>query len=181
AIEALRPQYFVMENVPGLEMMYEGKTVDRIRSEVSKMGPIRYGITGPMRVNAADFGIPQIRERILFIGHREDRPPIERVPPTHSGPHVNVAEAISDLSFLRAWESDGAYHLRFPPVSRYQEESRRGRLFERLGIRRNEDQLKNHEAARHTPEVLARFAMVLPGEGLESIPRPLWDGHLHSS
>lgn len=43
-IQALSPKYFVMENVPGLAMMYEGKTVERIRREVAEMGPTKYEI-----------------------------------------------------------------------------------------------------------------------------------------
>ena len=67
------------------------------------------------------------------------------------------------------------------PSCEYQEKSRRGRLFSKLGIERIDNELKNHEAARHTPEVIARFAMIEPGKGLESIPKALWEAHLHSS
>lgn len=41
--------------------------------------------------------------------------------------------------------------------------------------------LTNHEAAKHSPEVIARFAMIEQGQGLESIPRELWENHLFSS
>ena len=178
-IKAIRPKYFVMENVPGLALMYGGKTVIRIREEVEKLGD--YGLVGPITVNSADFGVPQLRERILFIGHRMDVQPIKNVPPTHTGPHVTVKDAISDLSFLRAWESNGAYHQGYPPVTEYQLQSREGRLFACLGIHGSREKLANHDAARHTPEVIARFAMVEPGHGFESIPASLWEQHLHSS
>jgi DNA (cytosine-5)-methyltransferase 1 len=78
-IESLKPEYFVMENVPGLASMYGGKTVQKIHEEVSRMKSIKYGVNGPIQVNAADFGVPQLRERILFIGHREDMPPITKL------------------------------------------------------------------------------------------------------
>lgn len=180
-IEALRPKYFVMENVPGLGLMYGGKVVKRIHEEVSKIGPIKYGIVGPIKVNAADFGVPQLRERILFIGYRTGMQPIKTIPPTYVGKHATVRDAISDLSFLNAWETTNTYREDYPAVTKYQVESRQGRLFTKLGILRADNQLKSHEAAKHTPDVIARFAMIEAGEGLESIPRELWETHLHSS
>jgi len=180
-IESLKPKYFVMENVPGLIMMYGGKTVEMIRETVGQLRPARYALTGPVKVNAADFGVPQIRERILFIGHRSDVSPIKQVSPTHSGPPVTVRQALSDLAFLRAWESNGHYNKHYSPVSDYQGESREGRLMKRLGMEYKQQRLANHDAARHTPEVIARFAMIQPGRGLDSIPESLWTAHLHSS
>jgi DNA (cytosine-5)-methyltransferase 1 len=180
-IEVLTPKYFVMENVPGLATMYGGKTVERIYREVERMEPTRYGITGPLKVSAAGFGVPQLRERILFIGYREDCPPIESIPSPRGLRPVSVEEAISDLAFLRPWESNGTYQPGFPPVSSYQRASRRGRLFAKYGLERQDERVENHEAARHTTEVIARFAMIEQGRGLESIPRPLWTRYLRSS
>jgi DNA (cytosine-5)-methyltransferase 1 len=181
AIQSLNPKYFVMENVPGLATMYGGKTVQRIYDEVLSLRPIRYGVNGPIQVNAADFGVPQLRERILFIGHREDMPPIKEINLDYYKRHITVKEAIGDLAFLRTWETAKAYNNDYFTSCEYQEESRRGRLFQKLGIERIDYELKNHEAARHTPEVIARFAMIEPGKGLESIPKALWEAHLHSS
>lgn len=180
AIQALQPKYFVMENVLGLVTMYSGKTVKRIREEVSRMKP-QYGVMGPIKINAADFGVPQLRERVLFIGYRKGMTPIYRIEPTHKGRYVTVKEAIGDLAFLRSWESNGVYKEDFLPTSDYQRESREGRLFTKVGISRQDHSLHNHEAAKHSPNVIARFAMMEPGEGLDSIPRPLWERHLKSS
>ena len=180
-IEKLLPKYFVMENVPGLKLMYGGKTVKRIFDEVLKMGPVKYGLTGPILVNAADYGVPQLRERIIFIGHREDMSPINEIPPSHKGKRITVKEAIDDLSFLRPWQNNGSYDINYPSTTKYQKESREGRLFKKLQIRRTDNELSNHEAARHTPDVMARFAMIEHGKGLESIPRELWDAHLKTS
>ena len=181
AVQALNPKYFVMENVPGLALMYGGKTVQKIYKEIYDLRPIQYGVTGPIKVNAADFGAPQLRERILFIGHREDMAPIENLTANRYERHTTVKEALEDLAFLRAWETTRSYDLKYPPTCKYQEESRLGRLFLKLGIERTDNELKNHEAAKHTPEVIARFAMIEQGKGLESIPKALWEAHLHSS
>src|SRR5262249_1965979 len=126
-IQALSPRYFVMENVPGLSMMYEGRAVREIYRLVAAMKPTRYEIAGPIKINAADFGVPQTRERILFIGFREDVPPIEEIPPTYRRNPVTVRDAIGDLAFLRAWERNGHYDPDHPATTNYQKESRRGR------------------------------------------------------
>ncbi len=180
-IQVLKPKFFVMENVPGLATMYEGKTVDRIFSEVAAMSPTRYSIAGPIKVNAMRFGVPQNRERILFVGSREDVPAIDEVRVPRPSRVVTVSEALGDLSFLRSWESNGHYHHDFPATSSYQRDCRRGRLFAKLGIRSDQSILSNHEAPRHTPDVIARFAMIEPGEGLGSIPAALWDSHLQTA
>jgi DNA (cytosine-5)-methyltransferase 1 len=178
AIGILRPKYFVMENVPGLAMMYGGKTVERIYDQVKTLG--EYNITGPMKVNAAEFGVPQSRERIVFVGNRCDMAPITAIP-SGTIPQVSVEEAIGDLAFLRPWESSDKYDVAFPAVTEYQRESRLGRLGRVLSMHRTMNGLRNHEAAKHTPDVIARFAMIRRGAGFDSIPRELWDKHLTSS
>ena len=181
AVQALQPKYFILENVPGMEVMYDGKTVERIHQEVAKLQPTRYGVTGPIRINAVDFGVPQIRERVVFIGYRTDMQLIDHVPATHNGRPITVHEAIDDLAFLNTWEKAESYAVDHPPTSLYQLESRQGRLFSKLGIRRSQTRLINHETARHTPQVIARFAMIEPGQGLDSIPEALWKAHLETS
>lgn len=181
AIEALCPRYFVMENVPGLVKMYGGLAVQRLQEAVAAMGPVKYNLYGPLHLNAADYGVPQLRERILFIGCREDMPAISHIPPIlRPQEYVTVGDAIGDLAFLRPWESATAYRPDFPVFSEYQLASRRGRLFDKLNMENSYARLYNHEAARHTPDVLARFSVIEKGRGLESIPQELWDKHLHT-
>lgn len=60
-----------------------------------------YRIAKPIVALAADYGVPQNRERVLFIGCRKDQELIDSVPPTVSeGEKVTVYEAIHDLDFL---------------------------------------------------------------------------------
>lgn len=180
-IEVLQPSYFVMENVPGLVHMYKGSTVPRIREAVEAMSEPGYVLTGPLFVNAADYGVPQIRERVLFIGSRTDMPLVDSVPPQRSPEsYVTVGEAIGDLAFLRPWEHADTYDPSAPVDSEYQAQSRRGRLIAELPAGQVEGALWNHQAARHSPDVIARFSVMTPGSGLESIPRSLWDTHLQT-
>lgn len=60
-----------------------------------------YRVAKPIVVLAADYGVPQNRERVLFIGCRKDQELIDAVPPTVSEDEkVTVYEAIHDLDFL---------------------------------------------------------------------------------
>jgi DNA (cytosine-5)-methyltransferase 1 len=177
-IEELKPKYFIMENVPGLAYMYRGKAVSKIYEQVDRMST-KYNLVGPILINSASFGVPQFRERILFIGCRDGMPKIKTIPvPYTSDIYISCAEAIHDLSFLQAWEKADKYSSEFHAKTKFQQESRRGRLFEKFNISWEGEQLFNHEAANHSPEVIARFAMIQKGKGLESIPRPLWEKYL---
>lgn len=178
-VSELRPKYFVMENVPGLVTMYDGKIPGLIFKEVSRLLGGDYEVSGPIFVNAADFGVPQIRERVLFIGSRKGFPPVTRIPPMlKKSDYLTVADAISDLRFLLPWQTAFEYDKNFPATTPYQTESRLGRLASKLGLNLDTSVLRNHEAAKHTPLVIARFAMLQKGKGFESIPAELWRRHL---
>ena len=60
-----------------------------------------YNIEQPFVALASNYGVPQNRERVLFIGCRKDQKLIDNIPPTvkHSE-KVNVFEAIYDLDFI---------------------------------------------------------------------------------
>ncbi|MGN0207666.1 MAG: DNA cytosine methyltransferase [Muribaculaceae bacterium] len=60
-----------------------------------------YKVTKPIVALAADYGVPQNRERVLFIGCRKDQEPIDSIPATVTEEErVTVYEAIHDLDFL---------------------------------------------------------------------------------
>lgn len=69
-----------------------------------------YQIESPIVVNSSDYGVPQNRERVLFIGCRKDQPLIDCVPATISEKDkVTVYEAISDLDFIENGEEKTEY------------------------------------------------------------------------
>ncbi len=60
-----------------------------------------YRVAKPIIALASDYGVPQNRERVLFIGCRKDQKIIDSVPPTVTEDEkVTVYEAIHDLDFL---------------------------------------------------------------------------------
>lgn len=69
-----------------------------------------YRVAKPIIALASDYGVPQNRERVLFIGCRKDQELIEAVPPTVSeDERVTVYEAIHDLDFLGNGSIAGSY------------------------------------------------------------------------
>jgi DNA (cytosine-5)-methyltransferase 1 len=60
-----------------------------------------YKIEKPFVANASNYGVPQNRERVLFIGCRKDQKYISEIPPTVSeNEKVTIFEALYDLDFI---------------------------------------------------------------------------------
>jgi len=60
-----------------------------------------YKIETPLVLNASDYGVPQNRERVVFIGCRNDQKLITKIPPTvKENEKVTTFEALYDLDFL---------------------------------------------------------------------------------
>jgi DNA (cytosine-5)-methyltransferase 1 len=91
------PKTFLLENVPGLA--YRGKTeglalIARTIEEINRDRGTHYTLS-VSRLNAADFGVPQIRERVFVIGSR-DGAEFTFPEPTHARP-ATAWDAIGDL------------------------------------------------------------------------------------
>lgn len=74
----------------------------RLQKLESLLKEIRlYNINKPFVANASNYGVPQNRERVLFIGCRKDQVLIEEIPPTiKEEEKVTVFEALYDLDFI---------------------------------------------------------------------------------
>jgi len=68
-IEITQPNIFVAENVKGLANL--GKVKDIIQSDFSKIEGSGYLVVTPKVLHAGNFGVPQSRERIFFIGFKK--------------------------------------------------------------------------------------------------------------
>lgn len=94
-IKELRPRAFLLENVPNLAAIDDGQILERVVKRLRQLG---YGLRHDI-VKAADFGVPQMRKRLVMIGI-QGRSDIEFPEPTHGEgrlPYVTVKEAIGDL------------------------------------------------------------------------------------
>lgn len=92
-VSTLQPQMVLLENVKGITTMSGGKVVEDIRQQFADMGYTIY-----MKVlNAADYGVPQLRERVIFIGCKNDCGNPFPEPLYTPDNYVSVATAIGDL------------------------------------------------------------------------------------
>lgn len=67
-IDAKKPKFFLAENVKGLTNLAKGTVFQMILSDFSSLGyKVSYRV-----LNAADYGVPQTRQRVIIIGVRND-------------------------------------------------------------------------------------------------------------
>ncbi|MCA1992612.1 MAG: DNA (cytosine-5-)-methyltransferase [Coleofasciculus sp. S288] len=100
-VECLNPPFFVMENVSNLKGIGGGSLYQQILENMKNLG---YNVSVGLLL-AADFGVPQLRRRLFFLGCRKDVGSINLPMPTHSTelelfsltPYVTVGEAFADL------------------------------------------------------------------------------------
>ncbi|WP_052960608.1 DNA cytosine methyltransferase [Rhodopseudomonas palustris] len=146
-VDELRPSWIVFENVPGLLLYNQGRVALEIVRAFKEIG---YTVV-PMILLAADFGVPQLRRRLVFIGNRTgaDIPfpaathgnadlwrnyalPFAHLSRIGHGsgdevlPHISFADACSDLPPVEeGGEIDG---VKYPgrAATAYQREMRKG-------------------------------------------------------
>lgn len=87
-----KPKFFVAENVSG---MLAEKHKDAVHNFIKMFKEAGYDVNLYL-VNAADYGVPQDRKRVFYIGFREDLN-IKFEFPKPLGKKVNLREAIGDL------------------------------------------------------------------------------------
>ena len=158
-IDWYSPRAFVMENVKGLLSMKNGAVIDTIIDEFTHAGRgynVKYQV-----LCASDYGVPQMRERVIIIGIRNDLE-IEPTFPVPIEGCVTVDDAISDLPIIHSSEGAEVQEYALEPQNDYQ----------RL-MRRNSTHVYNHVAMRHTRRLIERFEAIRPGQNLLDV----WETH----
>lgn len=99
--ERIRPRVVVLENVPGMIQTNDGIGAKRIINDFSSIG---YDMT-PKLLYAPDYGIPQIRKRVFFVGIRKDEASVGKfefpLPTFKSSEYISCSDAIGDLPSLQ--------------------------------------------------------------------------------
>ncbi|MCY4641511.1 MAG: DNA (cytosine-5-)-methyltransferase [Gammaproteobacteria bacterium] len=172
-----KPSWFVFENVVGMLNHRNGGVLTSLLDRLSEMG---YKISWKV-INAALYGVPQSRERLLIVGNRLDiefkwpapthkmdyrsmagkRPEVIQTLPIFSQDlpdAVTVSEAISDLPPVHAGQENNHYSA--PPRTEYQKL-----------IRRENSELDLHRATNHSRKMLEIIKHA--GPNISSIPRHL--------
>lgn len=103
----LKPKAFVFENVTGILSMDKGRLFTAVRREFEELGyDLKYKV-----LNAMDYGVPQMRERVILVGVLGHNG-FEYPKPTHGEglkPYVTLSDAIGDLPALASGESGNSY------------------------------------------------------------------------
>lgn len=102
-VEAALPQVFVLENVRGLSENAKG--LKRLRESIARINRkhhTNYGLS-IVHLNAAEYGVPQVRERIFIVASREGH---SFVPPTKTH-----GDAMGLQPYRTAWDAIGEYDV----------------------------------------------------------------------
>jgi DNA (cytosine-5)-methyltransferase 1 len=156
-----KPKAIIIENVPGLATLYKGKA----KKQIEEQFKIHGYICSSQILYAPDFGVPQIRKRLFFVGLLEEMGRFEfPVPIVDKDNYVTCSDAISDLDSLE--ESQGANEMpyRSKPLSEYQKIMR---------IKSNI--VYNHVGTIHTEHVKNVIAQVPEGGNHKDLPLGVGD------
>ena len=96
-VTTLQPEFVVCENVVGLRSMLSGRVEEMIINDFAEVG---YQINVTV-LRAADYGVPQKRDRVIFIGNRIQKINFHPEPIFSPANYVTTGEAIGDLMLLQ--------------------------------------------------------------------------------
>jgi DNA (cytosine-5)-methyltransferase 1 len=92
-VKHLQPDIVIGENVPGILSMNKGAVVQQIIKDFEKIGYTMNVHT----LCAADYGVPQKRNRVIFIGNRIGKENLYPLPLLQQSEYKTVKDAIGDL------------------------------------------------------------------------------------
>lgn len=167
-VAGIRPWVVFMENVPEMQTYKDGVYhTDFIR----RLGRLGY-IVKFWTVNAADYGVPQLRYRLIYLAYRKRMQKIPHLPtPSHghqpgTQPWVTVQDAIDDLPPRRAGDKidgfivdDGQWSQRSPYAL--------SRGTAQCGM------VANHSSRDLNPTQLSRLRALQEGQAYDDLPDDL--------
>jgi DNA (cytosine-5)-methyltransferase 1 len=162
AVRYFEPQAFLIENVKGMGTLYGGAVLSEIVKKFRRLG---YQVPDPRVLLAANYGVPQMRERLFIMGVRK-ADGIVGYPPTFfdENSYITCEEAIGNLP---SRESDLGIEIdahQAPPTSEYQ-----------IYMQTDAKWLYNHVATRHTDHVISVIKQVPEGMNHKALPPGVGD------
>lgn len=157
----LQPKAIIIENVPGLARLYNGKAKDEILRLSDELG---YSCNFK-ELFAPDYGVPQIRKRIFFVMVKKELGKFifpEKI--FTSKNYVSCGEAISDLPSLENASGEEGVSYIDKPKSNYQKE-----------MRKNSKKIFNHIGTKHTDLVIDVISQVPEGGNHKDLPKGVGD------
>ena len=156
-VEGLMPKWLVMENVTGIMSAGEGAEFQAVLAGIKSLG---YAVEAKI-LRAEDYGIPQERRRVVFIGNRIGLPVVwpEKTHGKGLLPFTTIQDAIADLPELDNGQDGGVSAYRSEPTSGYQSELRAG-----------SNAVHNHAAPRLGSINIERMKYIPQGGSWRDIP-----------
>ncbi len=168
-LREFNPRVFLFENVKGLLSMQRGELLMTILTLFRSLGyKVWYKV-----LNAADFGAPQIRERVVIIGSKLNRD-FKYPEPTHYDPsntqllfdgllkpYLTLEDAISDLPFIKSGEESFEYAS--GPKNEFQRKMRINAPIK----------LMDHNAPRNNPKLVKIMELLPDGGTPKDLPEDL--------
>jgi DNA (cytosine-5)-methyltransferase 1 len=158
-LEEVRPKFFVFENVKGLLSMQKGELLKTVISLFESLGyKVKYEV-----LNAADYGAPQVRERVIITGSllgNEFKYPVS----THGAgkkPYITLGEAIGDLPFTKTGETGTEY--RSAPKNPFQEKMRQNAP----------EEISDHSVPNNNPNLVRLMEALPDGGSPQDLPKEL--------
>ena len=160
-VQKVEPKYFIMENVPGMLSMSNGKIIEEIEnlfSDETNFKKGKYYIYKQV-LCASDYGVPQDRHRLIIFGSKKKinfkkafEETKNRMIKSGEIKKATIYDAISDLNYLSSGEGDFEQDYKNKPLTEYQEERRK-----------NSKVLYNHKATTHNKVAIDRINELKPG------------------
>lgn len=167
-LDAIRPSWFVSENVAGLRTLAGGRILLDLIETCRSLG---YQADWE-ELCTADYGVPQFRRRVFVVGNRLGLA-IPFPKPSHGSgrrPWVTVLEAIGDLPSLESGASID--YLPYPEDG--------GHLSEYQRMMRASDMaslVQGNLVTLNNRTILERYQHIPPGQNWEAIPKGLLDNY----
>lgn len=151
-MDMVKPKAILIENVPGLKGLYDGRIFRKIINELEK----RKYKTFHKVLSADDFGVPQSRKRIFIVGLKHG---YFEFPEPHEK-KITLWESVSDLPLMKDELENTSYLTK--PQNQYQ-----------TLMRKNSSILLNHVGTKHTEKTKKIIHMVPEGKNYKSLPKSL--------
>lgn len=156
--EITKPKVVVLENVPGLVRLFDGKAGKRIIDDFTDLGyDMQYKL-----LYAPEYGIPQIRKRIFFVGVLKGFGHFEYPTPLlNENEFITAKDAIGDLPSLENDIGSEKSEYTTKATTEYQKL-----------MRKNAVHLMNHVGTKHSEKTVKLISMVPEGGNYKSLPSP---------
>lgn len=153
-VEVLRPQIFLLENVAGLRTLQKGKVLQDILRRGSELGfCVQWN-----EINSEEFGVPQQRKRIIFMGTKEK---VSDLFIREKSSTVTVRGALDDLPTLENGNTvNELAYSKYSNLTQYQQKMRKN----------NGDTVSNNLVTKNGELVLERYRHIPPGGNWRNIP-----------